>query len=38
MHTLLEQLNYLTSLESNQVNQQLMLEEFAIQSYSLTRK
>jgi len=38
MHTLLDRLSYLMSLESNQVNQQLMLEEFAIQSYSQTLK
>lgn len=38
MHTLLDHLSRLTALESNQVNQQLMLEEFAVQSYSLTLK
>lgn len=36
MHILLDRLSYLMSLEFNQVNQQLMLEEFAIESYSLT--
>lgn len=38
MHDLLDQLAQLKVLESHQVNQQLMIEEFAIQSYSLTLK
>lgn len=38
IHSLLDQLAKLTELESTQVNQQLMLEEFAIHCYSLTNK
>jgi len=38
IHNLLDGLVRLSALESSQVNQQLMLEEFAIQCYSLTVK
>jgi len=38
IHGLLDRLAQLIALESYQVNQQLMIEEFAIQSYSLTLK
>lgn len=38
MYGLVDCLAQLIALESYQVNQQLMIEEFAIQSYSLTRK
>lgn len=38
IHSLLDQLTKLIDLESTQVNQQLMFEEFAIHCYSLTNK
>ena len=38
IHGLLDRSAQLITLESYQVNQQLMIEEFAIQSYALTLK
>jgi DNA polymerase-3 subunit delta' len=38
IHSLLDKLGLLIRLETSQVNQQLMLEEFAIQCYSLAAK
>jgi len=38
LHGLLDKLNFLVALQSSQLNQQLLLEDFAIQCYSLTVK